>query len=348
MAGGNLALDQHPFEFVDIHLTTPGSSWQWAVFSLFGASGIAALFLVYFSKRYVRGLWALAFVIFSITFLAYFVMASGLGWTAIQAQWIRDDATTFGGTRQINYTRFVQQILASPLYLLVLLLGAGANVELLLFGMFTQIYFWVCMLIAALISDQYKWGLFTIGVVFEFNVWAVLFFQGTKALGERGSVAKTGTFYALAGWYILIYLLYIIAVGVSELGNVITVTAEAVFYGVLDICIQIVLLFVYIPIFSSYIPGVGSRGAAIEDLTNHQTYTLPRKEVPSAQPAAAATAAPQQPTQPAPPQQQQHQQPPPSQLQQPQQYQQQQPQQYQQQEKVGMPQPQYQAPPAQT
>ena len=96
------ALDQHPFEFVDIHLTTPGSSWQWAVFSLFGASGIAALFLVYFSKRYVRGLWALAFVVFSTTFLAYFVMASGLGWTAIEAQWIRDDATTFGGTRQIN------------------------------------------------------------------------------------------------------------------------------------------------------------------------------------------------------------------------------------------------------
>lgn len=103
-------------------------------------------------------------------------------------------------------------------------------------------------------------------------------------LGARGSATKKAVFYAVTGWYILIYLLYIIAVGVSELGNVITVTAEAVFYGVLDLCIQVVMLFVFIPIFSSYIPGVGSRGAAVEGqaLDNH-TYTLPRKEPPQVQ-----------------------------------------------------------------
>lgn len=167
------ALTQHPFDFVDIHLTTPGSSWQWAVFSMFGVSGIVTLFLVYFTKRYIRGMWTLAFVVFHISFVAYFVMASGLGWTAIEVQFLHGRGTTFGGTRQINYTRFVQQILASPTYVLILLLGAGANVEMMLFGMFTQIYFWVCLLIASLISDQYKWGLFTMAVVLEFNVWWV-------------------------------------------------------------------------------------------------------------------------------------------------------------------------------
>lgn len=96
------ALEQHPFDFVDIHLTKPGSSFQWAVYSFFGASGIAALFLVYFSKRYVRGLWALAFVIFHISFITYYLLASGLGWVAIEAQWPRDDSLEFGGTRQIN------------------------------------------------------------------------------------------------------------------------------------------------------------------------------------------------------------------------------------------------------
>lgn len=118
MAGGNLvsllsdahlttkqttqALDQHPFDFVDIHLTTPGSSWQWAVYSIFGASAIAALFLVYFSKRYVRGLWVLAFILFHVSFIAYYVMASGLGWTPIAVQFLHSRGTTFGGTRQIN------------------------------------------------------------------------------------------------------------------------------------------------------------------------------------------------------------------------------------------------------
>lgn len=140
---------------------------------MFGASGIAALFLVYFTKRYIRGMWTLAFVIFHISFVAYYLMASGLGWTAIEVQFLHDRGTTFGGTRQINYTRFIQQTLASPIYVLILLLGAGANVEMILFGMFTQIYFWVCLLIAALISDQYKWGLFTMAVVLEFNVWWV-------------------------------------------------------------------------------------------------------------------------------------------------------------------------------
>ncbi|TIA80018.1 hypothetical protein E3P81_03214 [Wallemia ichthyophaga] len=332
---GNQALEQHPFDFVDIHLTKPGSSFQWAVYSFFGASGIAALFLVYFSKRYVRGLWALAFVIFHISFITYYLLASGLGWVAIEAQWPRDDSLEFGGTRQINYPRFVQQILVSPVYLLVLLLGTGANVEIILFGMFTQIYFWVCMLLAALISDQYKWGLFTMGVVLEFNVWAVLLYQGTQALGSRGNIVQTGTYYAAAGWYLIIYLLYIIAAGVSELGNVITVTAEAVFYGVLDLCIQVVLMFVYIPIFASYVPGVGSRGAALEgqELGNQgvsQPYTLPRKEVPSATPTTGIQAQSQS----------QQYQPPPSQIPQPQQYQQTQPlppQQEAQQEKVTMP-----------
>ncbi|TIB75696.1 hypothetical protein E3Q23_02239 [Wallemia mellicola] len=220
----------------------------------------------------------------SSTKSAYFVMASGLGWTAIEVQFLHGRGTTFGGTRQINYTRFVQQILASPTYVLILLLGAGANVEMMLFGMFTQIYFWVCLLIASLISDQYKWGLFTMAVVLEFNVWAVLLHQGMHMLPLRGSTTKKGVFYGVTGWYILIYLLYIIAVGVSELGNVITVTAEAVFYGVLDLCIQIVMLFVFIPAFSSYIPGVGSRGAAIEgQALDNPSYALPRKEPPQVQ-----------------------------------------------------------------
>ena len=113
---------------------------------------------------------------------------------------------------------------------------------------------------------------------------AVLLHQGMQILNLRVSTAKKSVFYAVTGWYILIYLLYIIAVGVSELGNVITVTAEAVFYGVLDLCIQIVMLFVFIPVFSSFIPGVGSRGAAIEaQALNNHTYTLPRKEPPQVQ-----------------------------------------------------------------
>lgn len=84
---------------------------------------------------------------------------------------------------------------------------------------------------AAATPTNYKWGYYTIGTV----AWLILVL-GSFTIG-RTSAARLGVsghYLLLAGWVNLIWLLYPIAFGISDGGNVIGITQSFIFYGILD------------------------------------------------------------------------------------------------------------------
>jgi bacteriorhodopsin len=137
----------------------------------------------------------------------------------------------------MNASRFV----TTPLLLMDLLLTAGVPWPTIAWTIFMDEAMIITGLIGALTPSRWKWGWWTFGTAAMFYVFYNLAFEGrkrAKALGD--DVSRV---YTMCGVLTLgIWMLYPIAWGVSEGGNVISPDSEAVFYGVLDFCAK--------PIFS--------------------------------------------------------------------------------------------------
>lgn len=254
-AAGNRAVDVNPASNVDYHLTSHGSDWLWAVTSIFGALAVvyATLFFVAEHKGTALTRYALAapFLISLFEFFFYFTYASNLGWTAIQAQFghVTVDQPVTGlspGTRQIFYSKFVAWFLSWPLVLFLMEIAGSATTaiatgaeSLSLFDMLHSLviqvfttYFWIIsLLVGALIHSSYKWGYWTFGAVAMLVGGAIILKRQIVTLRVRGFSIAMLSFSHLIVW------LYFICWGLSEGGNVIQPNSEAVFYGILDLCI---------------------------------------------------------------------------------------------------------------
>lgn len=89
-------------------------------------------------------------------------------------------------------------------------------------------------LVGALVSTTYKWGYYTFGCFALFYILYMLTFEARRHASHLGKdIGKV--FLTTGSWTALLWLLYPIAWGVCEGGNVIHPDSEAVFYGVLDI-----------------------------------------------------------------------------------------------------------------
>jgi bacteriorhodopsin len=97
-------------------------------------------------------------------------------------------------------------------------------------------------LVGALTPTSYKWGFFVFGVITLLYVAYTLLIKG---LGSR-LLAKKSFYGFAAGYTTFIWLLYPICWGLSEGSNVISVTGEAVFYGVLDLFAGPLFLFCFL------------------------------------------------------------------------------------------------------
>lgn len=89
-------------------------------------------------------------------------------------------------------------------------------------------------LIGALVHTSYKWGFFAFGAVAFFFIAHTVVFEGRGYARVLGNDVLN-TYTICSGWLIGLWLLYPIAWGVAEGGNVIAPDSEAIFYGVLDI-----------------------------------------------------------------------------------------------------------------
>lgn len=254
----NRAVDTNPPHGLDIHLTDHGSSWLWAVFALFVLLTLMYAGLYFFyefteSTQLMRYTMAAPFLICLIQTFHYFTYASNLGWTGIQAEFRNEDVRDnrsglYPNVRQIFYAKYVAWFLCWPILLfLIELSGSTINrinqtyfyswfnlIHSLLIQIICFEYWIISLLVGSLIHSSYKWGYWVMGI---FVLLFVLVFQFKRQVFDLKVRGVTLGMYCVA---IIVILLYNVNWGLSDGGNAITPTAEAVFYGVLDICIFVI------------------------------------------------------------------------------------------------------------
>ncbi|KIJ31305.1 hypothetical protein M422DRAFT_214410 [Sphaerobolus stellatus SS14] len=216
----------------DLHLATSGSDWDWAVFALMLLSDLALIGWTYTRPRGARLFDYLGIIILTTVTIDYFTMASNLGHTPIQVQFLRDRAP--GTTRAIWYTRYIDWFITTPLLLTMLLMSTGINIASMLPIIFMDLVMVVCALIGALTHSAYKWGYFAFSLAALVYVWACVWAQGPSAAGFLGSDVKVH-FLRCAGYLMFLWFLYPICWALSEGANVISPTSEMIFYGILDL-----------------------------------------------------------------------------------------------------------------
>jgi len=260
----------------DIHITTHGSDVYWAWCALMAFTTILFFLWAQMRSEGSRLFHNIAAFTTLIAAIAYFTMASNLGWTGISVEWHRSGRRVAGNTRQIFYVRYIEWFLTMPLILSNLLFVAGMSWQSLVQIIIVSWIFVVTRLVGALVSTTYKWGYFVFGIVtYIYIVYELLFNVRNHANSLGSDVHKAYLF--PAALESLIWLIYPIAWGVCEGGNVIAPDSEAVFYGILDIatiiCIPALLLFSLRDIDLARLVPSGPRAEAPVEKAAHRNGT---------------------------------------------------------------------------
>ncbi|KAH9829173.1 heat shock protein 30 [Rhodofomes roseus] len=227
MAGGNQAVNLNP-PYAQEHLSTNGSDWLWTVFSIMGLGTLLAAVATIMRPRGTRLFHQLAVIVLTTSSIAYFSMASDLGATPITAEFRGDE------TRQIWYVRYIQWFINFPTIILGLLLATGLPLSDIVTTLFMSVVVVVSGLVGALVHSTYKWGYYTFGCVALIYLWYVLLWHAPASSFAAGGVVRRG-YYLATGYFSFILITYPICWACAEGGNVITVTSEMIWYGILDI-----------------------------------------------------------------------------------------------------------------
>ena len=91
----------------DITLTTRGSDWYWTVTAVMAFSTIIFIALAHMKPRSDRVFHYITASITMIAAIAYFTMASNLGWASIGVEFQRANPKVHGTTREIFYVRYI-------------------------------------------------------------------------------------------------------------------------------------------------------------------------------------------------------------------------------------------------
>lgn len=164
---------------VDIHITTHGSDWYWAATATMAMATFIFIGLSYTKPRTHRIFHYITAGVTLVAAIAYFTMASNLGWTPIDVEFRRPKPVVRGINREIFYVRYVdwydnlhpfhlltianllKRFITTPLLLLDLLLTAGMPWPTILYTILLDWVMIVCGLVGALVKSSYKWGMNT-------------------------------------------------------------------------------------------------------------------------------------------------------------------------------------------
>jgi len=234
---GNQALDINQPLSGGVTIYTHGSDWLWAAFSLFLLSDLAVAAWMFVRPRGQRTLHLMAVIALTVASIAYYSMASDLGWTPVQFEFSGDHHQDYAGVpaeRAIWYVRYILWVLTLPIILSTLLVSSGIPVAEIFGISFLGVTAAVSGLVGALVPSTYKWGYFTFGVAALLGVVTMLVGPARTSAGVVGADIRS-IFTRGAAYLSFLYLIYPIAWGLADGGNVITSDGEMIFYGVLDI-----------------------------------------------------------------------------------------------------------------
>ncbi|WWC99818.1 hypothetical protein V866_006726 [Kwoniella sp. B9012] len=219
----NHALDTNPPSGSVQHITVRGSDWLWAVFAIMMVSDIVVFFWQFSLPRGQRVFHQLCLFILSTAAIAYFSMASDLGYA--------------------SYVRYIDWVITTPSLLLTLVLASGLPLSDIIALCYFDLVMIVTGLVGALVATSYKWGFYTFGCAALFYIWWVLAGPARASAGALGADYKSA-FTSSAAILSFLWLLYPIAWGLADGGNVITPDSEMIFYGILDVLAK--------PVFTIY------------------------------------------------------------------------------------------------
>ena len=102
----------------DINITTHGSDWYWAVTGVMVVSTVAFMGLSFTVPRRNRIFHYITAAITLVAAIAYFTMASNLGYAAIVVEFQRSNPKVAGLYREIFYVRYIDWFVTTPVSLL--------------------------------------------------------------------------------------------------------------------------------------------------------------------------------------------------------------------------------------
>jgi len=217
----------------DIHITTHGSDFYWAICAVMGFATICFLALSLRVHRQNRIFYYITAGITMVASVAYFSMGSNLGWVPIAVEWHRSSPRVHGNYREIFYVRYIGWFITTPLILLDLLLTAGMPWPTILWVILVDWLMIVTRLVGALVRSRYKWGYYAFSCAALLYIIYQLGFEARRHASARGK--DVGRVFLMCGTLtIIVWICYPVAWAVCEGGNLIAPDSEAVFYGVLD------------------------------------------------------------------------------------------------------------------
>lgn len=157
----------------------------------------------------------------------------------------------------------------------------------------------ISYLCSAYTATNYKWGFYVFGTVAYFILAYQTLHVGRTASGRYSSYhgrdheATTATtnysrdYLMLAGYANLFWLLYPIAFGVSDGGNVISVTRSLIYFGILDVLLVIGMAFGTLVLSRKWDYGMLNMHFTQYGRVNHEGGVFPEKR-----PVAGTTSAP--------------------------------------------------------
>jgi len=226
-ARSNDALNVNPPPANTQHLSVHGSDWLWAVTAVFLLSWLVMFGLLWFARGGERIFHYLFITALAVGSIVYFAQASDLGWSVVS----QSNQLQHGALRQIFWAKYILWVVEFPVVIIALGLLSGVSWATIVYNVILSWIWIISYLVGGFTRTNYKWGFFAFGTF----AWLAL---ATHTLRDGGVGAKrlgvTRDYSALAGWVNLLWLLYPLAWGLSDGGNVIGVTESFIWYGILD------------------------------------------------------------------------------------------------------------------
>lgn len=121
----NEALNANPNVFnypaaSDINITTRGSDVYWAVCAIMTVSSFVFIGLSFTIARPKRIFHYITAAITMVAAIAYFTMASNLGYAAIPVEFVRTRPNVAGFTREIFYVRYIDWFVTTPVSIAII------------------------------------------------------------------------------------------------------------------------------------------------------------------------------------------------------------------------------------
>ncbi|KAJ5561379.1 hypothetical protein N7535_004154 [Penicillium sp. DV-2018c] len=222
----------------DIAVTTWGHIWYWVLTAIFAASAAVYLAIALWTRK--KGLPVFCYLSALACYtcsMGYFAMAADLGWVAVEVEFVRNDGWATVGrnpTRQVFWIRYVTWLLVTPLLTTELFLLVSASIEVILLDAFLILLVMATGFYGAIIPSTYKWAYYFYGAIACFGIAFLIGQTGYKLASAKGRQMKW--MYVLCSSAIsILWFGYGIVWGLSEGGNVISPSAEGLWYGILDI-----------------------------------------------------------------------------------------------------------------